>query len=181
MGGDVEWLRLFDQLRITLLKPKKTPAQQGCDDEWDLSALKLCVTGDRTSVIHWLQFGEFFGEAGGEDGEAAPGFGVEVEVIDVEGDGVALAFPLVAGPEFEEFDDPILHVFFAVVGVVAKGEFHGGFWAFFIADGGALDGVEDVVGHEIAFVGLIVFPGPEFGGGLLAIDETEGGVGAGFF
>ena len=121
-----------------------------------------------------LQLRELLGEAGGEDGEAAPGLGVEVEVVYVEGDGVALAFPLVAAPEFEEFDDPGFHVFFGMIRVVTEGEFHGGFGAFFITDGGALDGVEDVVGHEVAFVGLLVRFGAELGGGLLLVDEAEG-------
>ena len=99
----------------------------------------------------------------------------------MEGDGVAFAFPLVAAPEFVEFDDPFLHVFFGMIGVVAEGEGHGGFGAFFVTDGGALDAVEDVVGHEVAFVGLFVFFGTEFGGGLLFVDEAEGRIGAGFF
>ena len=130
--------------------------------------------------MDFSKFGEFFGETGGEDGEAAPGFRVEVQVIDVEADGVALAFPLVAAPEFEELNDPILHIFFRVVGVVAEGEGHGGFGAFFITDCGALDGVQDIIGHEVGLVRLFVLLWAELGSGLLIVDEAQVGIGSGF-
>ena len=98
----------------------------------------------------------------------------------MEADGVALAFPLVAAPEFEEFDDPLLHLFFGVVWMMKHREIEGGLRAFFVADGGALDGVENAVRHEVAFVGLLVCLGTEFGGGLLLVDKTERRVGASF-
>src|SRR5438132_1123888 len=41
-----------------------------------------------------------------ENREAAPGFGVEVFVVEMEAGGVALALPLVAAPEPEEPLDP---------------------------------------------------------------------------
>src|SRR5690349_9539629 len=39
----------------------------------------------------FAEFGEFAGVVAGEDGEAAPGFGVEVFVVEVEAGGVAFA------------------------------------------------------------------------------------------
>ena len=97
----------------------------------------------------------------------------------MEGDGVAFALPLVAAPEFEEFDGPGFEVFFGVFGVNDANDFENGSGAFFVADGGPFHGVEDGVGHEVGFVGLLVGFGTEFGGRLLGVDGGEGGDGAG--
>lgn len=83
----------------------------------------------------------------------------------MEGDGVAFSFPLVTGPEFEEFGDPFDELFSGVVGVCGLEDFEDAGGGFFIADGGALDGVEEEVGHEVGFVGLFLFLGAKFGGG----------------
>lgn len=118
-----------------------------------------------------LEFGEFFDEAGGEDGEAAPGFGVEILIIEVEADGVAFALPLVAAPEFEEFDGPAFELFFGIFRVKDADDFEDVLGPFFVANGGPLYGVEDGVGHEVGFVGLLISLGSEFGGGVLEIDD----------
>ena len=97
----------------------------------------------------------------------------------MEGDGVAFALPLVAAPEFEEFDGPAFELFLAVFGVNDTDDFEDGGGAFFVADGGPFHSIEDGVGHEVGFVGLLVGLGPELGGGLLIVDGGEGGDGAG--
>ncbi len=44
-----------------------------------------------------------------------------------------------------------------------------------VADGHAFDEIEDVVGHEVVFVGLICVLWAEFGGGGLFVDDGECG------
>lgn len=127
-----------------------------------------------------LELGEFFGESGGEDGEAAPGFGVKILVVDVEGDGVAFAFPLVAAPKFVEFFGPVSVFFERVFWVDGLDDFAGISGAFFVADGGAFEGVKNLVGHEVGLIGLLLLLRAEFSGGILDVDVGKGGDGGRF-
>ena len=124
-----------------------------------------------------LEFVQFFGEAAAEDGEAAPGLGIEVGVVEVEAGSVAFAFPLVATPKLEEAFDPSL----VLLGLVLREGFgdvlQDVFRAALVADGPLLDLVEERVGHEVAFVGLFGFAGAELGGRLLFVDRGEAGMG----
>ena len=121
-----------------------------------------------------LEFVQFFREAAAENGEAAPCFGIEVGVVEVEAGGVTFAFPLVATPKLEEAFDPSL----VLVGWILREGFgdvsQDVFRAALVADGPLLDLVEERVGHEVTFVGLFGFAGPEFGSGLLTVDRGEG-------
>ncbi len=92
----------------------------------------------------------------------------------MEGDGVAFALPLVAAPELVEFFGPVDELVFLVLGVDGADDLERGPGAFFVADGGTFQGVEDGVGHEIVLVGLLVSLGAEFGGGVLNVDVGEG-------
>ena len=56
-----------------------------------------------------------------EDGESAPGLGIEVFVVDMKGRGVAFTFPLVAAPELKEALDPLAQL---NGGVVRKAALH---------------------------------------------------------
>ncbi len=85
--------------------------------------------------------------AAGEDGEAAPGFGVEIFVVDVERRGIAFALPLVAGPEAEEALDPGQQLLGGVLAELRLHELEDFHRAVLIANGGTLDGVEQIVGH----------------------------------
>src|SRR5437660_287669 len=87
-------------------------------------------------------FGEFALEAAGEDGEAAPGLGVEVLVVDVERRGVALALPLVAAPQVEEPLDPDAELGGRVLRELAAHELVDLDRDLLVADGGPFDGVE---------------------------------------
>ena len=95
---------------------------------------------------------EFFGESAIKDGESAPGFGVDIFIIDVEVWGEAFPFPLVSGPELEEFNDPVSEICMRVIGEFDEGEvidFDGG---SFISDGPSFDEVEDLIWHEVVFI-----------------------------
>lgn len=50
----------------------------------------------------FTEFRQLLFKSAGEDWKAAPCFGIEVLVVEMERRRVALAFPLVAAPEFEE-------------------------------------------------------------------------------
>ncbi len=133
--------------------------------------------------MHWhiqisrLEIVEFFGKSAAEDGPAAPGFGVEVLIVEVEAGGIAFAFPLVAAPEGEEAAGPAEAVGGGVLwetGCQQADDFGG---RLVIPDGGAFDEVEDVVGHEVIFVGLGGVLRAEFGTWGLLVDDAERGDG----
>ncbi len=127
----------------------------GEGEERDETAHAVEKSGRRESGDRGAEFGEFELEAAAEDGEAAPCFGVEVGVVDVEAWGVAFAFPLIAAPEGEETFDPCGELGGGVLGEVELHEFPDIERGLFVADGGAFDGVEERVGHEIVLVGLV--------------------------
>ena len=93
------------------------------------------------------EFGEFTLEAAGENWEAAPSFGVEIFVVDVETRRVAFALPLIAGPEAEEAVDPGEQLLGGVLAELGLHDFKDFHRTVLVANGGALDGVEQIVGH----------------------------------
>ena len=98
----------------------------------------------------------------------------------MEADGVTFALPLVAAPEFVKFLGPVDELFLLVLRIYGADDLEGGHGAFFVADGRALEGVEDGVGHEIVLVGLLVRFRAKLGGGILDVDVGEGGDGSCF-
>src|ERR1044072_2023031 len=105
--------------------------------------------------------------AAGEDREAEPGLGIEVEVVDVEGGRVTLAFPLVAREEAEEALHPGRHLR-PPVRLEARGEQAVDLERrLLVADGELLDGVEHLVGHEVGLGSGPRAGGARLGGGAL--------------
>src|SRR5690606_10241457 len=111
------------------------------------------------------------------DREAAPGFGVEVLIVDVEGRGVALALPLVATPEREEAADPRDELLARVLRELARHGKQDLAGRALLADGVVLDGVEQVVRHQVLFVRLVVTRGTELGSRLKPVDGGQRGYG----
>src|SRR4029079_18874495 len=118
---------------------------------------------------------EFPLEAAVEDREAAPGFGVEVFIIKMERRRVPLALPLVAAPEGEEAFDPRGELLRVVLGELRADGFPDFDGHELVADRGALDRVEEAVGHEVAFVGLVGAWRTKFRSGALVVDDGERG------
>lgn len=119
--------------------------------------------GHMEAFAEGIEGGEFDALAGGEAangdaGDAAPaqpaGHAGAVATTVVVKAAVAVDFGEAA---FQQFEDGLR-------GVV-------------VADGHAFDEIEDVIGHEVVFVGLFGILWAEFGGGGLLVDDGERGMG----
>jgi len=126
----------------------------------------------RSSAFSFFaQLRELSLESPREDRKAAPGFGVEVFVIEVQRWGIALAFPLVTAPQPEEPLDPdgqLLRVILLPICAESLPHFDG---HLLVADRSAFDRVEHWVRHKVALVGLIFGRWTKLGGRLLGIDN----------
>src|SRR5581483_9572287 len=94
--------------------------------------------------------------------------------------------PLVARPEPEETLDPGGELRAGVLRKLGFGYEQDFAGRLFVADGGSLDAIEQFVGHEVVFVGLLRAGRAEFRGGSLVIDDGElrqrtNAIRAGFF
>src|SRR5690606_21527427 len=116
------------------------------------------------------ELGELALEPAREDWKPAPRLGIQVGVVDVKRRRVALTLPLIAAPEAKKPLYPSRQLARLVAGEVTthQAEYFGGH--ALIADGGALDGVEHVVGHQVRLVGLPRRRRPQLGGGGLQRD-----------
>src|SRR5690349_11780712 len=119
------------------------------------------------------QLGQLALEAAGENWEPAPGLGVEVLVVQVERGCVALALPLVAAPEPEESLHPRSELLRRVLRKLQADLPPDLEWRMLVADRQSLDRVQQIVRHEVGFVGLMFRWWAEFRGWRLAIHRCQ--------
>ena len=158
--------KLFDKMKNPTVE-QPTALARGCRAQYGGVCSPMCEQVFVGYLFVFLQSFDLDFITTRQDGEAAPGFRVEVLVIDVEADGVAFALPLVAAPEFEEFDRPVFEGFFGVIGECDLHNFENILGALLVADGGSLHRVENRVRHEVGLVCLLVGLGAKFRSGLL--------------
>ena len=100
------------------------------------------------------QLGELAVEAAGQDREPAPRPRVDVAIVEVKARREPLALPLVAAPQPEEPLDPGRELERGPLGVARQELLQHLDRGVLVADRRVLDGLEQVVGHQVGLVGL---------------------------
>jgi len=98
-------------------------------------------------------------------------------IVQVKTGSIALSLPLIAAKQLKKALHPTYQL---VAGVVGKTQVH--FLKHFlrgtlVADSRLFHGVQNIIGHQVVFVGLLGGLGAQLGGGLLLVDKPKGGQG----
>ena len=94
-------------------------------------------------------------------------------IIYMKGYRVSFPLPLIATPELVEFFSPVDELFFVVLRVGRADNLKCRLRPFFITNRSALQSVENLVRHEVIFVGLVSVLWAEFGSWVLNVNLRE--------